>query len=195
MIIGISASLAITAPQTAPEFLLAVSVGAIGAVISDIDVETSNIHRNIGKVLLLMIALAAVLLGLDVFLKTGIVHKVMDDSSILKIAVGCLIFMVVCVFGKEQPHRTFMHSFLALFLLDFAIGLIWPKLIFYFTIGFLSHLVLDILNKKKLRLLYPLKGGFCIRLFSADGLANQIFYIVGCIAAGIEMILFAMRLI
>ena len=46
MIIGVASSLAITAPETAPEFLLAVGLGAAGAAISDIDVETSNIHRN-----------------------------------------------------------------------------------------------------------------------------------------------------
>lgn len=195
MIVGVSASLAITVPNTAPEFLIAVGLGAIGGVISDIDVETSNIHRNIGRVVLLTIVSAAVILGLDIFLKTGIIHKIMEDSSILRIVAGCLLFIIICAFGREQPHRTFMHSFLALLLLDAALGLIWPKLILYFTVGFLSHLVIDVLNKKKLSLWYPLKGGFCIGLFSADGLANQIFYIAGCIAAGVEMILFVMRLI
>lgn len=195
MIIGVASSLAITAPETAPEFLLAVGLGAAGAAISDIDVETSNIHRNMGKAILLIIAAAAVILGLDIFLKTGIVHKITKDSSILRIAAGCLLFIIVCAFGKEQPHRSFMHSFLALLLLDCALGLIWPKLIAYFTVGFLSHLILDTLNKKKLSLLYPLKGGFCMGLFCADGLANQIFYIAGCIAAGVEMILFALRVL
>lgn len=195
MIVGISASLAITVPNTAPEFLIAVGLGAIGGVISDIDVETSNIHRNIGRVVLLTIVSIAVILGLDIFLKTGIIHKIMEDSSILRIVAGCLLFIIICAFGEEQPHRTFMHSFLALLLLDAALGLIWPKLILYFTVGFLSHLAIDLLNKKKLSLWYPLKSGFCIGLFSADGLANQIFYIAGCIAAGVEMILFVMRLI
>lgn len=194
MIIGVASSLAITGPTTAPKFLIAVALGAAGAVISDIDVETSNIHRNIGKVILLTMV-AIVILGLDIFLKTGIFHKITEDSSILRIAGGCLIFIIICAFGKEQPHRTFMHSFLALFLLDCALALIWPHLISYFTIGFLSHLALDILNKKKLSLWYPLRGGFCMGLFCADGLANQIFYIAGCIVAGIEMILFVLRII
>lgn len=195
MIIGVASSLAITVPKTAPEFLLAVGLGAAGAVISDIDVETSNVHRNMGKVLLLTIVAAAVIFGLDIFLKTEIIHKITEDSHIHRIIAGCLIFLVVCVFGKEQPHRSFMHSFLALVLLDFALGLVWKKLILYFTIGFLSHLILDALNKKKLQLLYPLKGGFCMGLFSASGVANQLFYIAGCVAAGAEMILFVLRIL
>ncbi len=32
-------------------------------------------------------------------------------------------------------------------------------------------------------------------LFCADGLANQIFYIAGCIAAGVKMILFVLRVL
>ena len=123
MIIGVASSLAITAPETAPEFLLAVGLGAAGAAISDIDVETSNIHRNMGKAILLIIA-AAVILGLDIFFKTGIVHKITRDNSILRIVAGCLLFIIVCAFGKEQPHRSFMHSFLALLLLDCVLGLV-----------------------------------------------------------------------
>lgn len=195
MIIGISAALAFTRPDTAGQFLLAVGVGAVGAVISDIDVETSDIHRNTGRVALFSVAAIVLILALDIFLKLEIVHWIMEDGSILRIVAGCLLFLIVCIFGKEQPHRSFMHSFLALLLLDFSIALIFPKLISYFTIGFLSHLILDSLNKKKLKLLYPLKDGFCIGLFSADGLANQIFYIAGCITAGVEMILFVLRII
>ena len=136
MIIGVASSLAITVPKTAPEFLLAVGLGAAGAVISDIDVETSNVHRNMGKVLLLTIVAAAVIFGLDIFLKTEIIHKITEDSHIHRIIAGCLIFLVVCVFGKEQPHRSFMHSFLALVLLDFALGLVWKKLILYLQLDF-----------------------------------------------------------
>ena len=119
----------------------------------------------------------------------------MEDRSILQIVAGCLLFLIVCIFGKEQPHRSFMHSFLALILLDSAIALVFPKLISYFTIGFLSHLILDSLNKKRLRLLYPLKDGFCIGLFSADGLVNRIFYMAGCAAAGVETVIFLIRMI
>lgn len=195
MIIGISVTLAFTRPDTASQFLLAVGAGAAGATISDIDVETSDIHRNTGRIVLFSAAAIVLILMLDAFLKLGIIHRIMGDGSILRIVAGCLWFLIVCAFGKEQPHRSFMHSFLALILLDFAIALIFPKLISYFTIGFLSHLILDSLNKKKLKLLYPLKDGFCIGLFSADGLANQIFYIAGCIAVGVEMILFALHMI
>lgn len=195
MMIGISAALAFAGPETVTEFFLAVGVGAAGALISDIDVGTSDLHRSTGRVVLFTVLAAVIVLGLDRFQNTGIVDKIMENSGILKAVAGCLIFIAACAFGKEQPHRSFMHSFLALIIFDFALGLILPKLVLYFTIGFLSHLGMDVLNKKKVRFLYPLKEGFCLGLFSADGLANQIFYIIGCIAAGVEMIMFAMRLI
>ena len=82
-----------------------------------------------------------------------------------------------------------MHSFLALILLSFALGLIWENAVIYFAIGFLSHLATDIFNKKKVRLLYPMKGGVSLGLFHAYGLANDIFFAIGSIVAIIEVII------
>ena len=87
-----------------------------------------------------------------------------------------------------------MHSFLALVLLCFAIGLVWEKAVVYFAVGFLSHLATDIWNKKKVRLLYPLKGGVSLGLFHAYGLANQIFFMAGNAMVVLEMGLFALRI-
>ncbi|MCC8103522.1 MAG: metal-dependent hydrolase [Clostridiales bacterium] len=47
------------------------------------------------------------------------------------------------------------------------------------TTGCLSHLLLDCLNKKPVRLLYPIKTGFCMRLCYADGAANKVLLWVG----------------
>ena len=63
-----------------------------------------------------------------------------------------------------------------------------------FAAGFLSHLATDVCNKKKVRFLYPLKGGVSLGLFHAYGLANQVFFMAGCAAAALEMGLFAVRI-
>lgn len=189
MAVGIAATLAIIQPSGISELLLAVGAGSLGALISDIDVGTSNSHRDADKITALSVVVVLAVFALDYFCNTQIIERIIGSSGYLRIIAGLLLFIGICAFGKEQPHRSFMHSFLALILLSFALGLIWEKAVIYFAVGFLSHLATDIFNKKKVRLLYPLKGGVSLGLFHAYGLANDIFFAVGSIIAVIEVIL------
>ena len=194
MVIGIAAAMAVTQPETVPELVLAAGGGAFGALISDIDVGTSGSHRDADKIVMLSAVVLLAVLALDCFFHTGVIEQVVRNSGYGRIIAGILLFICICAFGKEQPHRSFMHSFLALALLCFAIGLVWEKAVVSFAAGFLSHLATDVCNKKKVRLLYPLKGGVSLGLFHAYGLANQVFFMAGCAAAALEMGLFAVRI-
>mgnify|MGYP000842944816 CR=1 FL=1 len=189
MAVGIAATLAITQPSGVSELVLAVGAGSLGALISDIDVGTSNSHRDADKITALSVVVVLAVFAMDYFCNTQIIERIIGSSGYLRIIAGLLLFIGICAFGKEQPHRSFMHSFLALILLSFALGLIWEKAVIYFAVGFLSHLATDIFNKKKVRLLYPLKGGVSLGLFHAYGLANDIFFAVGSIVAVIEVII------
>lgn len=189
MAVGIAATLAITQPSGISELVLAVGAGSLGALISDIDVGTSNSHRDADKITALSVVVVLAVFALDYFCNTQIIERIIGSSGYLRIIAGLLLFIGICAFGKEQPHRSFMHSSLALILLSFALGLIWEKAVIYFAVGFLSHLATDIFNKKKVRLLYPLKGGVSLGLFHAYGLANDIFFAVGSIVAVIEVII------
>ena len=189
MAVGIAATLAITQPSGVLELVLAVGAGSLGALISDIDVGTSNSHRDADKITALSVVVVLAVFAMDYFCNTQIIERIIGSSGYLRIIAGLLLFIGICAFGKEQPHRSFMHSFLALILLSFALGLIWEKAVIYFAVGFLSHLATDIFNKKKVRLLYPMKGGVSLGLFHAYGLANDIFFAIGSIVAIIEVII------
>lgn len=189
MAVGIAATLAITQPSGVSELVLAVGAGSLGALISDIDVGTSNSHRDADKITALSVVVVLAVFAMDYFCNTQIIERIIGSSGYLRIIAGLLLFIGICAFGKEQPHRSFMHSFLALILLSFALGLIWEKAVIYFAVGFLCHLATDIFNKKKVRLLYPMKGGVSLGLFHAYGLANDIFFAIGSIIAVIEVII------
>ena len=168
MAVGIAATLAITQPSGVSELVLTVGAGSLGALISDIDVGTSNSHRDADKITALSVVVVLAVFAMDYFCNTQIIERIIGSSGYLRIIAGLLLFIGICAFGKEQPHRSFMHSFLALILLSFALGLIWEKAVIYFAIGFLSHLATDIFNKKKVRLLYPMKGGVSLGLLHTD---------------------------
>lgn len=194
MAVGVAVTMAVTQPKNVPELVLAVGLGAFGALISDIDVGTSESHHDADKITILAAIVILAVLALDHFFHTGIIDRVVKSSGYGRIILGVLLFIGICAFGKEQPHRSFMHSFLALALLCFALGMVWEKAVIYFAAGFLSHLATDVFNKKKVRLLFPLKGGVALGLFHAHGLANRIFFGVGSAVVMMELALFAVRI-
>ena len=62
-----------------------------------------------------------------------------------------------------------MHSLIVLAALGWCIKLLIPSAYMYFCIGLLSHLGLDVFNKKGIQLFYPYKKRYCLRLCSSDG--------------------------
>ena len=90
--------------------------------------------------------------------------------------LGCLICDLEI---KGSGHRGFSHSLLALVLETACLQMIFPAAALPFAAAFASHVLLDIMNKRPVRLLYPLKKGICLGWFYADGLANKAFAVIG----------------
>lgn len=186
MAVGIGVTLAVTRPNTLPELVLASGIGALGAVISDIDVGTSKSHKEADKIVVLAAVIIMGIVALDYFFQLGIWDRIKGNRAIYQIVIAALIFIGICAYGKEQPHRSFMHSFLALGLLSVTMAVIFPSVVKYFVIGFLSHLGLDLFNYKRVRLFYPMEKGICFRMFHAHGMANDIAFVTGVIVAVLE---------
>ncbi len=192
--VGVASSLIFTQPKTVQDVILAVGIGGMGALISDIDVDTSGSHKYANRIIAVAVLIVVAVFAAEQIWNVGIVKQIISDSNYARIAIGAILFIAICAFGKQQPHRSFMHSILALVLLTASIGMIWQDLIPYFAIGFASHLVIDMFNFKKVRLLYPFKGGVALKLFHARGLANNLFFIIGSALAVIQIIICVIRI-
>lgn len=177
MVSGIAASLAIVLPKTPTEIIICFSAAAIGAVISDIDVSTSDARRNFNKLLGTVAIILLIAAFLEYHFELGIVSLARQYGYALT-AAGFLLFLVVCIYGKEQPHRSFMHSILALILLTGSVYMIFPLAAFPFAVAMTSHIILDLFNKKRVKLFYPFRKGIAFYLCRADGVVNTaLFYI------------------
>lgn len=188
MAAGVATSLILFQPSNLPTLVLGTGIAAFGAVLSDIDVETSKSHKNVDKIVVAAVIAVLMVVVIDFFFHVGIYNKLMSNSNVARVLIGGLLFIAVCAFGKEQPHRSFMHSILAWVILSFLMFIISPTFMPYFVVSFGSHLVLDLLNYKKVRLLYPIKGGFCLKLCYADGLVNNILLVIGVVLALAEFV-------
>lgn len=160
---------------------------AIGGLISDIDVGTSQAHRDADKIITATVAVAVLTILAEYKLNLGIYRRLTSDSSVLRLLAGTAAFLLICAYGKQQPHRSFMHSFAALALLTACVDIIYPDVSAYFAVGFLSHLVLDFFNRKPEKLFWPWKKGFCLGLCSARGLVNRA--LLGCGMVSLAVIL------
>lgn len=182
MAAGVAASLSIMQPKNIQELVLGTGVAAIGAVISDIDIGTSDSHKEADKIIAMAAVVVTAMIAAEYIWHVGIYSRLMRNSSMARIVVAIAAFLMICDFGKGRPHRSFMHSVLALFLLTGCTMVFLPLAAPYFGIAFISHLVLDLLNRKKERLLYPWKMGFSFGLCSSKGLINKLLFRI-CSAA------------
>ena len=189
--IGTAAALAVLQPQTVPVLVTGAGAAAIGSLISDIDVGTSQAHRDADKIITATVAVAALTILAEYKLNLGIYRRLTSDSNILRLLAGTAAFLLLCAYGKQQPHRSFMHSFAALALLTACVDIIYPDASAYFAVGFLSHLVLDVLNRKPEKLLWPWTKGFCLGLCSARGVVNRALLGVGMASLTVILVLSA----
>ena len=94
---------------------------------------------------------------------------------------GLAGFVITCVFASGSSHRGFSHSLMAMALETICLWLIFPAVALSFAIAFLSHVLLDMMNKRSVRLFYPAKRGICLGWFYADKLANKVAAVCGTI--------------
>ncbi|MCR5061026.1 MAG: metal-dependent hydrolase [Saccharofermentans sp.] len=196
---GISLSLLLLLPHGIKSMIPVIIGAAIGSVISDLDsysdsdwnpdnlrlIESSDDPERIKRRLdartggIIVSAVIAVSLLVDYFVDDGLINNVIRGNHIMQI-MGLVGFLTVCLCCRFSERNSFSHSFLALGLEAISLLLIFPKIIFAFIIAYVSHLFLDLLNYKEIRLFFPAEKGFCFDGFEEDGLTNKVLLIAGC---------------
>lgn len=171
--VGITTAILVTQPTTVSGVIGAVAGGAIGGWICDIDVRTSSEKEGAVAGFIFMVIDVAVALGIDFILGSGLCYYMISTFSVITlIALG--LFIAGCIFGIATSHRTFMHSILALALFSVLMYFICRPLTIPFAVGFISHIVLDLFNKRGIQLFFPLKAEVKFEACDSDGQANRV---------------------
>jgi len=186
MATGIAASLAILRPTTVTGVICAVSGGAIGGLISDIDKkDVKNLDfdsEGIPEIISQTLLITGVLL-LDYCLGNGICNFITTNWGIKSI-LGYALLFIGCVFGYTSKHRSFTHSILGLIFYSLTLSMVCLPLAFPFFIGMLSHILLDLTTRKPgLVLFYPSKKRFCLNYFHSGKKANTVIMMISVIIA------------
>ncbi len=182
--VGYASALLFTQPSTARELVLCLGFSTIGSLISDIDATTSESKKELSKVIAAVVVACCAIFAGDYFLHTNIISRFNSNENLMKLIFGFFILLIICIFGERQPHRSFMHSILGLAAISGCFSFFLPQAAEYIAISMTSHILIDLLNKKKISLFYPKKKprigfGLCY----SDGIINSVMFLAGSAAS------------
>ena len=185
--VGMAAAFTAAMPGSVPESLPVITGAAIGCLICDIDCEAKAERNESSRWRIVMALVAAAALMEDQLLDAGMWRTLSQSDPYIRFA-GLAGFMLTCTFAGAASHRGFAHSLLALALETLCMWMVIPAAALPFAAAFASHVALDLMNKRSLRLFYPAKKGVCLKWFYADRLANRLFASAGCIWLAVLLI-------
>ena len=189
--VGMAAAFSIVRPETVADALPVITGGALGCLICDLDCENRSEKSDSSHWRFVMALVAAAALIEDHLLDAGMWRSLGQSGDYLpgsSVALGQYLwfaglagFVITCVFASGSGHRGFSHSLLAMTLETVCLWLVFPAVAIPFAIAFMSHVFLDMMNKRSVRLFYPAKKGFCFGWFYADRLANKVITACGTV--------------
>ena len=107
--IGTAAALAVLQPQTVPALVAGAGAAAIGGLISDIDVGTSQAHRDADKIITATVAVAVLTILAEYKLNLGIYRRLTSDSSVLRLLAGTAAFLLALRL-RETAAAPLLHA-------------------------------------------------------------------------------------
>ena len=104
------------------------------------------------------------------------------------------IFITMSYLGSKTSHRSFTHSLLGAFIYSSIVSYSFnDQIVLIFFISYISHIILDLLNKKGIELLYPLKIRMSLNLCEVKGTVNKILFITTSILNIVVLILISLK--
>ncbi len=191
--VGTAAALAVLHPHTPFALAGGLAAASVGSLISDIDISTSESHQESDKVILLSCAAVGLAALAEKCFHLGLTRRILAESSLFRVLLAVTVFLLVCAVGRVQPHRGFMHSIAAGFIMASCTSAFLPLLPPYFAVGFVSHLAIDLLNHKGEQLLFPLRHRFCFGVCSSKGHVNRMLFSWGSAISSILFLICFLR--
>lgn len=182
--VGVSSALLIMLPQSFTELAVGTAAAAVGSVICDIDQGKSVSHKYANYVIQ-YITLAIIIVNVLDFTGNGDfinLWKWILQQNVLASKIAVFVFLlIICIFGMNQPHRGFMHSVMSLMATGECVKFLLPMTYRYYCIAFISHIVLDLFNKKGIQILCPYPKKWCMKICSSKGKADKVIGNIGMV--------------
>ena len=171
-------SLCLIIPRSIPDLLITCGSATIGGLVPDVDLKDSTSDKLFDRLMTSLITIVLMSFIIKYFFDIDLYCKIKECSYINYLISICL-FIVMAFLGSKSSHRSFTHSILGLFvysaILSYGFGM---NVIIPYFVSHLSHIVLDLFNKKGIALFYPSKYRFCFNLCESNGKVNKFLFVL-----------------
>ena len=185
-------SLYLMKPDSISELLITCGCASLGGLVSDVDLKDSTSDKLFDRLMTSLITIIVMSFFVKYFFDFDLYCKV-KEYDFLSYLISICLFIVVAYFGSKSSHRSFTHSMLGLFvysaILSYGFGM---NVIIPYFVSHLSHIVLDLFNKKGIALFYPSKYRFCLDLCESNGKVNKFLFILFSVLIILYLILISM---
>ncbi len=172
---GIASALIITHPDSVSGVIATMIGGAIGGWIVDIDTKKMDVDREKVYDTIINSLFIGALIAIDFLIGKGMCKYIIDNWGI-KIWIAFAGFLILMILGFMSSHHTFTHSFLGIALFGISLYYLCRPIALAFVIGYASHLVLDLFNKRGQQLLFPIRWYPCFGVCAANEKPNDVLF-------------------
>ena len=187
-------SLSLIRPSSIQELLITVGVSTLGGLLPDVDLKDSTSDKIFDRLMTSLITIIIMSIIINHYFNINLYNVIKGYNNIFNYIICLSLFIIMSYLGSKTPHRSFTHSFLGLFIYSAILSYSFnDQVVTIFFISYLSHLILDLLNKKGLTLFYPLKNRLSLNLCEVKGTINKILFITSSILNIVVLILISIE--
>lgn len=170
-------SLCLMRPDSIFDLVVTCGVATMGGLVPDVDLKDSTSDKLFDRLMTSLITIVVMSFFIKYFFDIDLYCKIKECSDIFNYLISICLFIVIAYFGSKSSHRSFTHSILGLFIYSGILfyGFGFNVVIPYF-VSHLSHIVLDLFNRKGVALFYPSKYRLCFGICDSNGKVNKFLF-------------------
>lgn len=151
-------------------------LAVVGSYIVDVDTSRSKASTFLRNIIGVFIIGAALGILLKLQYKINVFSYITQNKTLNQMLPALSIFLIALVVGVMSKHRTFTHSIIGFIVFTFSIYLVVGDLYKWFAVGYIAHILLDMLNHKEVKLLHPFKKGISLGLCDSEGIFDKLIF-------------------
>lgn len=156
--------------------MIGLGFAALGSLLVDTDISQSEASSKISDLTEALVLIIGILLFLKYKMNYDAFKVLSNSMPSYAQFIGVALIVGSIIYGRYSGHRFYTHSIFGVITMTMGIYLLFSAFAGWFAVGYILHIVADILNKKSVHLLYPIAPDFgvCLNVCVADGLISKL---------------------
>lgn len=175
LVVGITSAAAVSSFTNIKCSFIFLIGAVIGSLTPDIDLDNTIISKYANKIII------SISVFLSVFLFTHIKLNSINLQNHF-ISLGLFIISMASLISRITGHRMFSHSLLGLSTFSYGIYIMCKPIFVGFVVGYVSHILVDLLNYQGEALVFPFRASCSFKLCKAGGIVDKSIFVISIIS-------------